>query len=83
MASLYKTSGWHVTSEGTAETPSVRFHEDRYEAERQYHLYCAAAATSSYPTDVAVLETVDGRQLKRECYYHGTEEEETEETTEA
>lgn len=72
----YKTSSWFVNEEGTAQTPTVKFHEDRYEAERQYHLFCAAAATSEYPTHVAVLETVDGMQIKRECYRHAQDEEE-------
>lgn len=84
MASLYKTSSWYVNSEGTAQTPTVKFHDDRYEAERQYHLFCAAAATSEYSTHVAVLETVDGYQVKRECYHHASEAETpVEETAEA
>lgn len=81
MASLYKTSSWYVNSDGVAQTPTVKFHEDRFTAERQYHLFCAAAATSEYPTHVALLETVDGAQIKRECYHHVTETEGEVETT--
>lgn len=69
----YKTSSWFVNAEGTAQTPTVKYHEDRFEAERQYHLFCAAAATSEYPVHVAILETVDGVQIKRECYKHAEE----------
>ena len=65
----YKTSSWYV-EDGVAKTPTVKFHEDRFDAERQYHLFCAAAATSAYPIHVALLETVDGSQIKRECYRH-------------
>ena len=66
----YKTSSWYVDASGVAQTPSVKYHEDRFQAERQYHLYCAAAATSEYPVHVALLETVEGDQIKRECYRH-------------
>ena len=76
-AHKYKTSGWHVDSEGTASTPVVKFHEDYYAAARQYHLFAASAATSDYPTDVALFETVDGRQIERVCYKHTDDTEET------
>jgi len=66
----FKTSSWYVDSEGVAQPQTTKYHEDRYEAERQYHLFCAAAATSQYPVHVALLETVDGIQIKRECYKH-------------
>ena len=68
----FKSSTWYVDAEGVAHTPTVKFHENRFDAERQYHLFCAAAATSEYPVHVAVLETVDGSQIKRECYRHIT-----------
>lgn len=68
----FKSSAWYVDAEGVAHTPTVKFHENRFDAERQYHLFCAAAATSEYPVHVAVLETVDGSQIKRECYRHIT-----------
>ena len=71
----FKSSAWYVDAEGVAHTPTVKFHEDRFDAERQYHLFCASAATSEYPVHVAVLETVDGSQIKRECYRHVTETE--------
>ena len=66
----YKTSSWYVDASGVAQTPSVKYHEDRFQAERQYHLYCAAAATSENPMHVSLLETIDGVQIKRECYRH-------------
>lgn len=69
----FKSSTWYVDAEGVAHTPTVKFHENRFDAERQYHLFCAAAATSEYPVHVAMLETVDGSQIKRECYRHITE----------
>lgn len=68
----FKSSTWYVDAEGVAHTPTVKFHENRFDAERQYHLFCAAAATSEYPVHVAMLETVDGSQIKRECYRHIT-----------
>lgn len=69
----FKTSSWYVDANGVAQPQTTKYHEDRYEAERQYHLFCAAAATSVYPTHVAVLETIDGIQIKRECYKHEVE----------
>ena len=66
----FKTSSWFVDAEGNASTINSRYHEDRFEAERQYHLYCAAAATSENPMHVSLLETIDGVQIKRECYRH-------------
>lgn len=76
MASLYKTASWYVDDTGTAQTPTVKYHDDRFAAERQYHLFCAAAATSEYPIHAATLEMVDGTRLKTECYRHdGTTEE--------
>lgn len=66
----FKTSSWFVDAEGNASAINSRYHEDRFEAERQYHLYCASAATSEYPMHVSLLETIDGIQIKRECYRH-------------
>lgn len=73
----YKTASWYIDSEGTAHTPTVKYHADRYEAGRQYHLFCAAAATSEYPTHVATLELADGTRLKKECYTHTESDEES------
>ena len=70
----FKTSSWYVDANGVAQPQTTKYHEDRYEAERQYHLFCASAATSVYPTHVALLETIDGIQIKRECYKHEVEE---------
>ena len=44
----FKTSSWYVDANGVAQPQTTKYHEDRYEAERQYHLFCAAAATSVY-----------------------------------
>lgn len=77
----FKSSSWFVDADGNPSTINSRNHEDRFDAERQYHLYCASAATSEHPIHVALLETIDGVQIKRECYRHEvvpTEENETE-----
>lgn len=66
----FKTSSWFVDAEGNPSVINSRNHEDRFDAERQYHLYCASAATSEHPIHVALLETIDGTQIKRECYRH-------------
>ena len=66
----FKSSSWYVDAEGNPSTINSRNHEDRFDAERQYHLYCASAATSEHPIHVALLETIDGVQIKRECYRH-------------
>lgn len=71
----YRTASWFVDAEGTVSAINSRTHTDRYDAERQYHLYCAAAATSEYPMHVSILETIDGIQIKRECYRHETTDE--------
>ena len=64
---IYMTMGIHVEN-GVAQTPNTRYHADRNEAERQYCLYRAAAATSSYEQDTAVLMTVDGFVLESKTY---------------
>lgn len=66
----FKSSSWFVDADGNPSTINSRNHEDRFDAERQYHLYCASAATSEHPIHVALLETIDGVQIKRECYRH-------------
>lgn len=66
----FKSSSWFVDAEGNPSTINSRNHEDRFDAERQYHLYCASAAASEHPIHVALLETIDGVQIKRECYRH-------------
>ncbi len=66
----YKTASWYIDADGSASAQTTKYHEDRFEAERQYHLFCASAATSAYPVHVAVLETAEGVQIKRECYKH-------------
>lgn len=66
---IYCAMGIHTEEDGP-KTPSVRYFTDRNEAERQYCLYRAAAATSNYPTDTAVLMTVDGFMLESKTYKH-------------
>ena len=65
----YMTMGIH-TENGTPKTPVVKFHTDRNEAERQYCLFRAAAATSEYEVDTAVFMTVDGFVLESKTYTH-------------
>ncbi|MBR2716202.1 MAG: hypothetical protein IKD79_00510 [Oscillospiraceae bacterium] len=66
---IYCAMGMHEDVSGPA-TPSVRYFTDRNEAERQYCLYRAAAATSSYPRDTAVLMTTEGFVLESKSYTH-------------
>ena len=65
----YMTMGIH-TENGTPKTPVTKFHTDRNEAERQYCLFRAAAATSQYEVDTAVFMTVDGFVLESKTYTH-------------
>ena len=75
---IYIAMGIHVEN-GQASTPNSRQFTDRFQAERQYHLYCAAAATSSYPSDTAILMTADGFVLESKSWTHEvTPEPETE-----
>ena len=66
---IYMTMGIH-TADGVPQTPSTRYHTDRNEAERQYCLYRAAAATSNYEVDTAVLMTIEGFVLESKTYTH-------------
>lgn len=66
---IYMTMGIH-TEDGQPKTPTVKFHADRNEAERQYCLFRASAATSNYAVDTAVLMTVDGFVLESKTYEH-------------
>jgi len=43
-------------------------------AEQTYHLILAAASVSSVAVHSAVMMSKDGRQIKRETYYHPFEE---------
>ena len=74
---VYMTMGIHVEN-GVPATPSTRYHTGRNEAERQYCLYRAAAAISSYEQDTAVLMTVDGFVLESKTYNHAAPEPEAE-----
>ena len=66
---IYMAMGIH-TENGEAKTPSTRYFTNRNEAERQYCLYRAAAATSNYERDTAVLMTIDGFLLESKTYEH-------------
>lgn len=68
---IYMTMGMHVEN-GVAKTPTVKYHSDRNEADRQYHLFCAAASTSSYDVDTAVIMTVSGFMIESKTWEHGT-----------
>lgn len=69
---IYMTMGIH-TENGEPKTPSTRYHSDRNEAERQYCLYRAAAATSNYEVDTAVLMTIEGFVIESKTYTHTPE----------
>ena len=66
---VYCAMGIHVEN-GQPVTPSTRYFTDRNEAERQYCLYRAAAATSNYERDTAILMTIDGFMLESKTYTH-------------
>ena len=66
---VYMTMGIH-TENGTPQTPSTRYHTNRNEAERQYCLYRAAAATSNYEQDTAVFMTIEGEIIESKTYKH-------------
>ena len=72
---IYMTMGLHTDASGVPQTPSTRYHSDRNEAERQYCLYRASAATSQWPQDTAVLMTIDGFVLESKTYTHETQPE--------
>lgn len=78
---IYIAMGIHVEN-GSMATPSTRQFTDRNQAERQYHLYCAAAATSNFETDTAILMTVDGFVLEKATWEHTVVPEQSEEPTE-
>jgi hypothetical protein len=49
---------------------NTRQFTDRLQAERQYHLYCAAACTSNYESDTAMLMTAEGFVLEQKTWHH-------------
>lgn len=71
----YLAMGMH-TENGVAKTPTCKYFDDRNQAERQFHLFCAAASISSYETDVAVLMTMDGQTIERKTWHHAVAESE-------
>ena len=73
---IFMTMGVH-TENGVPKTPTVKFHTDRNEAERQYCLFRAAAATSQYEIDTAVLMTIEGFVLESKTYNHAPAPEQT------
>lgn len=66
---IYIAYGFHV-QDGQASAFNSRQFTDRQQAERQYFLYCAAAATSEYPQDTAVLMTQDGFVIESRTWTH-------------
>lgn len=66
---IYIAMGIHVEN-GQASTPNTRQFTDRNQADRQFHLYCAAAATSDYPSDSAILMTAEGFVLESKTWKH-------------
>ena len=74
---IYIAMGIH-TENGQASAPNTRQFTDRNQAERQFHLYCAAAATSAYPTDTAILMTAEGFVLETKTWKHEGAEPEAE-----
>lgn len=69
MDTIYIAYGFHVEN-GQASNINMRQFTDRNQAERQYHLYCAAAAISEYPVDTAVLMTQDAFVLETKTWHH-------------
>lgn len=78
----YMAMGLITEQNGTIKQPSVRYFTDRNEAERQYHLYCAAACTSSDKIYTAMLMTTEGFILESKTWKHDVLPEATEEPTE-
>lgn len=73
MNTIYIALGFH-TENGQASTLNTRQFTDRAQAERQFFLYCAAAAISNYETDTAMLMTADGFVLERRTWQHAAAE---------
>ena len=61
---------------GTPQTINNRFGE-RAEMERQYHLYCASAATNADENEIDSIEwgTIEGGILERKVWQHPVETE--------
>ena len=66
----YMTMGIITKQDGTTSQPSVRYFTYRNEAESQYHLYCAAAATSTDAIYTAMLLTTEGFVLEYKTWKH-------------
>ena len=52
----------------------VNSYEDKNTAEQKYHNVLASAAVSTLPIHSAAMLMEDGRQIKRETYYHQVQE---------
>lgn len=65
--------------DGTPVTPNNRYGE-RADMERQYHLYCASAATNADGNDIDSVEwgTIEGGIIERKRWTNTVEEETTE-----
>lgn len=67
---VYAAMGIITEQGGATKQPSVRYFTDRNEAERQFHLYCAAACTSSDAIYAAILMTTEGFVLEQKVWKH-------------
>lgn len=59
----------------------VSTHKDGNLAESKYHTVLAAAAVSALPKHAAVILDEEGNLYTRQCYRHGEDTGESEETT--
>ena len=59
---------------GAVSTPTYAY-DDRYTAERQFHLLAAGAVVSKLPAHSVVFMTSDGQVIERKAYKHAQEEE--------
>ena len=66
---IYVAMGMHIEA-GGPKTPTVKYFTDRNQAERQYHLFCAAAAVSEYLTDTAMLMMANGYVRETKTWTH-------------
>ena len=56
--------------------------QDEADAQSNYHIVLASAATSSYPYHAALLLRNDGTLMEKKCYIHPVSESETTENSE-
>lgn len=66
----YVAMGIVTDQDGKVNPPNSRYFTDRNQAERQYHLYCASAATSESAVYTAILMTTEGFILETKTWKH-------------